>query len=186
MLQTAVHNNNMQEFYKNVYYMQADSRDQLIDLAEFTNPCMLVDCCGAHYKTLFQQDVFVLETVRSFKEYKFSRDQFDKLIDNQIDELVRWPTVDILSPVLIFDRSPLLKYLSIGNLCRLVSVAAEQYQAINIVIRQKLCFVDDTRVTDRFYNFYNFKIKNYCIEKFLYNVNNGQYHIQLKRIMPIE
>jgi hypothetical protein len=186
MLQTTVHDNNRQKFYKNVYYMQTNSRDQLIDLTEFNNICILIDCCGAHYKTLFQQDIFVLETVRSFKEYRFSKDQFDKLIDNQIDGSIKWPTIDILSPVLIFDRSPLVKYLSISDLCHLVSDASEQYQASNIVLRQNLCFVDDTRVTDRFYNFYDFKIKNYCIEKFLYNVNNSEYHIQLKRILPVE
>tara|TARA_R110000868_G_scaffold214205_1_gene464307 strand:- start:630 stop:1190 length:561 start_codon:yes stop_codon:yes gene_type:complete len=186
MLQTAVHNSNRQEFYKNVYYMQTNSRDQLINLAEFDNTCILIDCCGAYYKTLFQQNIFVLETVNSFKEYKFSRDQFDKLIDNQIDGHIKWPTINILTPVLIFDRSPLIKYLDINNLCHLVSNAAEQYQASNIVLRQKLCFVDDARITDRFYNFYNFKIKNYCIEKFLYNVNTNECHIQLKRILSVE
>jgi hypothetical protein len=130
--------------------------------------------------------IVVLETVTSAKEYKFSKDQFDKLIDNQQTDYIKWPTVDVIDPVLIFDRSPLLKYLNISNLCNLISGAAEKYSASKIVIRQKLCFLDDLRITDRFYNFQNFKIKNYCVEKFMYNTKVGEYEIWLKKLVSVE
>jgi hypothetical protein len=186
MLQTKVTDSNIQNFYKSVYFMQTDSREQLIDLTEFNNTCIIIDCCGAHYKTVFEKDVIILETIRSAKEYKFSRDQFDKLIDNQQDNNIVWPTVNVTTPVLVLDRSPLLKYQSISSICKIISQAAEKYHASKIVVRHKLIFVDDLRTTDRFYNFQDFKIKNYCVEKFSYNTTVKEYFIQLRRITIVE
>jgi hypothetical protein len=187
MLQTKVTDNNKQDFYKSVYYMHLNSRDQLVDIANFDKPCVIIDCCGFHYKSIFQKNnIIVLETFTSAKEYKFSRDQFDRLIDNQQADHIKWPAVDVIDPILIFDRSPLLKYLNISNLCNLISDAAEKYSASNIVVRQKLCFLDDLRTTDRFYNFQNFKIKNYCVEKFVYNTKIDEYEIWLKRTTLVE
>ena len=106
-------------------------------------------------KAQFEKDVIILETIRSAKEYKFSKDQFDKLIDNQQDNNIMWPTVNVTAPVLILDRSPLLKYQDIPSICKIISQAAEKYHAIKIVVRHKLIFVDDVRTTDRFYNFHD-------------------------------
>jgi hypothetical protein len=186
MLQTKVTNINIQDFYKSVYFMQNDSREQLIDLTEFDNICIIIDCCGAHYKTVFKKDVIILETVKSAKEYKFSKDQFDKLIDNQQDNNITWPTVDVADPVLIFDRSPLLKYQSISSMCEIISQSAKKYNASKIVVRHKLIFVDDSRTSDRFYNFQDFRVNNYCVEKFSYDTITKEYFFWLKRITIVE
>lgn len=186
MLQTKVTDSNIQDFYKSVYFMQNESREQLIDLTDFDNTCIIIDCCGAHYKTVFKKDVIILETIKSAKEYKFSKDQFDKLIDNRQDNNITWPTVNVATPVLIFDRSPLLKYQSISSICEIISQAAKKYHASKIVVRHKLIFVDDSRTSDRFYNFQDFKVKNYCVEKFSYDTTTKEYFFWLKRITIVE
>jgi hypothetical protein len=186
MLQTKVTPKNQLKFYQNVYYMQADPKDRLINLDKFDTDCVVIDCCGSHYRTQFDKNITVLETIRSAKEFNFSKNQFDKLIDNRDEQPMVWPTLSVTAPVLIFDRSPMLKYLSPEDLCSTVSVAAEKYQAALIVIRQHLFFVDDSRLVDRFYNFCNFKIKNYCVTQFLYDTQQLVYSFEFKRIQQIE
>jgi hypothetical protein len=186
MLQTKVTPKNQLEFYQNVYRMQSDSKDQLVNLDNFDTDCVVIDCCGSHYRTHFDKNIIVLETIRSAKEFGFSKNQFDKLIDNRDGQPLTWPALSISAPVLIFDRSPMLKYLSLEDLCSTVSVAAEKYQAVSIVIRHHLFFVDDSRLVDRFYNFCNFKIKNYCVTQFLYDTRQLTYSFELKRVQQVE
>ena len=166
--------------------MQLDPKDQLINLDKFDADCVVIDCCGSYYRTHFDKNVIVLETIKSAKEFGFAKNQFDKLIDNRDGQPTIWPILSVLAPVLIFDRSPMLKYLSMEDLCSAVSVAAEKYQAASIVIRHHLFFVDDSRLVDRFYNFCNFKIKNYCVAKFLYDTQQLTYSFELNRIQQIE
>lgn len=186
MLQTKVTSKNQLEFYQSVYNMQADTKDQLINLDKFDTDCVVIDCCGSYYRTQFNKNITVLETIRSAREFGFSKDQFDKLIDNRDGQPLGWPTLSVTAPVLIFDRSPMLKYLSLADLCSTVSAAAEKYQAASIVIRQHIFFVDDSRLVDRFYNFCNFKIKNYCVTQFLYDTQQLVYSFEFKRIQQIE
>lgn len=187
MLQTKVTPENRSRFYQNVYSMQVDPKDKLINLDDFDTDCVVIDCCGSYYRALFDKNIIVLETIKAAKEFNFSKNQFDKLIDNRNDgQPLIWPSLSVSTPTLIFDRSPLLKYLSIEDLCDTVSVAAEKYQAESIVIRQYLLFTDDSRLVDRFYNFFNFKIKNYCVTQFLYNTQQLTYSFKLKRVQQIE
>jgi hypothetical protein len=187
MLQTKITSSNQLDFYKNVYHMQLDSRDKLINIEKFKSLCILVDCCGAHYRTQFNKNIIVLETIETAKNFALTKVNFDQLIDNRSGTQIIWPTItDLMAPVLIFDRSPMLKYLSLADLCNTVSDAAEKYQASVIVLRHHLFFVDDSRVVDRFYNFCNFKIKNYCIEKFSYDTKQLEYWIELRRVKHVE
>lgn len=59
-------------------------------------------------------------------------------------------------------------------------------QLNNQLCDQDCVILDDLRITDRFYNFQNFKIKNYCVEKFVYNTKVGEYEIKLKRLVSVE
>ena len=52
-LQTKVSDINRSQFYKQVYRQQFDTKQFLVDLDIFTNECILVDCCGWHYRDLF-------------------------------------------------------------------------------------------------------------------------------------
>ena len=181
-LQTKVSDQNRSEFYQQVYRQQFDTRSQLIDLDQFSTDCVLVDCCGWHYRDLFpNNNIISLETVKTALEFKLDPGKFNKLIDNQQDDQINWPTVVCVDPVLIFDRSPMLKYCSVSSLVDVLSDAVKKYQASQLVVHLHTMFIDDPRLTDRFYNFSNICITGFIIKEFVYNSNNDKLFIHFKR-----
>lgn len=184
-LQTKVSDSNRDEFYQQVYRQQFDTRPQLINLEQFSTDCILVDCCGWHYRDLFPNNITSLETVKTALEFKLNPTKFDKLIDNQQDHQINWPTVVCVDPVLIFDRSPMLKYLSISELVDVLSNAVKKYQAGQLIVHLHTTFIDDPRLTDRFYNFSNICIAGFVIKEFVYNSNNDKLFIHFKRTCVI-
>lgn len=181
-LQTKIGDNNRDDFYQQVYRQQFKSKQQLINLELFSNDCVLIDCCGWHYRNLFpNNNIKILETVKNALQFKLDRSTFDKLINDQLDHHIGWPELNTVSPVLIFDQSPMLKYRSISNLNKLLNDAVENFHASELIVNLNTTFIDDTRLTDRFYNLSNISISNFIIVEFTYNANSKKLFIHTKR-----
>lgn len=181
-LQTKVNHDNRKQFYQQMYPHQFDSKSTLVNLDKFNNDCVLIDCCGWHYRDLFaNKKIISLETVKSALQFKFDRSKFDKLIDDQKDTYIGWPGLSVKNPVLIFDRSPILKYRSIDNLINLLTSAVEKYNASELVVNLNLIFVDDHRLQDRFYNLASISIRNFTVREFVYNIETNRLLIHFKK-----
>jgi hypothetical protein len=182
MLQTKVKDHNQDRFYQQVYRHQFDTRQQLINLELFSNACVLIDCCGWHYRDLFpDSSVKILETVKNALQFKFDPSSFDKLIDDRQDHNIRWPKLDIVNPVLIFDRSPMLKYHGILDLTNVLDSAVKKYHASELIVNLDTTFIDDVRLVDRFYNLSSISIDNFIMIEFVYKANLKQLFIHAKR-----
>lgn len=185
-LQTKVNDNNRDNFYQQVYRQQYDSKQHLINLEMFSGECLLIDCCGWHYRNTFpKSNIKSLETIKSALQFKLDRTKFDKLIDDRQDHYVSWPKLDTVDPVLIFDRSPMLKYRSIPDLIELLNSAVEKYHASELVVNLDATFIDDNRLTDRFYNLSNINIKDFTVREFIYKAATKKLFIHVKRIHVI-
>ena len=180
--QTKVTDNNRDKFYKHVYRQQFNSKSQLIDLSEFSSDCVLIDCCGWHYRNTFpDKNIIILETVKSALQFKLDRNKFNRLIDDQQDHTISWPPLEIINPVLIFDRSPILKYRSVSDLVDLLSNASTIYCASQLVINVDTTFVDDPRVVDRFYNLSKISIPNFIVVEFVYKSTTNNLFMHFRR-----
>jgi|LakMenEpi03Aug12_release.lakeMendotaPanAssembly.Ray.scaffolds.fasta_scaffold437595_1 hypothetical protein len=172
ILQTKVTDENRDKFYQQVYCQQFDSKHQLINLEIFSNECVLVDCCAWHYYDMFPNNRIIrLETVKNALQFKLSRNKFDKLVDDQQDHCIRWPSLDVVTPVVVFDRSPMLKYRSLANLTNLLTSVSNAYQASHLIINMNTTFIDDTRLVDRFYNMASINIPGFTVKEFVYSVS---------------
>lgn len=181
-LQTKVTNDNRDQFYKQVYRHQFNSKSQLVDLTKFSNDCVIVDCCGWYYRDLFPgNNIISLETLKNALQFKLDRSKFNKLINDQKDHIIGWPPLDTINPVLIFDRSPMLKYRSIPDLVSVLSDAAETYCASQLVVNIDTTFVDDSRVVDRFYNLSAISIKNFTVVEFTYHTTTNKLFMHFRR-----
>jgi hypothetical protein len=168
MLQTKANDTNYQDFYKSVYPMQTNSVGQLIDLSSYTNTtCVLIDCCGWHYKKLFPTNrIISIEHVQTAKQFKLSAEQFDKLVDDQY----RWPRLPVQDPVVVLDRSPMLKYHTLDDISNMLHNLASSYTPGKLILRANMLFIDDNRLEDRFYNLSSIALAGYVVEKFCYDV----------------
>ena len=73
------------DFYQSVY-----PTDNPVDLSEFKDfDCVLIDCVGGKYRKLFtDHKIHVVETVTSAKQFKFDTNDFNKLVDNRVDDVI--------------------------------------------------------------------------------------------------
>jgi hypothetical protein len=174
MPQTAVNDHNRQDFFKKIYPHLKKSKQQLIQLDEFSSSSyVLINCCGWHYKNLWPElNIIGLETLTAAKDFLFDRSMFQGLIDDRDFYKIIWPKVKTNNSVLVFDYSPLLKYRTIDGIVNIVSSAALLYQSTTVVLQLSTVFVDDTRMTDRITNFLNLIIPNYTITTFEYHTQN--------------
>jgi hypothetical protein len=63
----------------------------------------------------------------------------------------------------------------------LITDVGFKYNPDYIIGRHTLMFVDESRTSDVFYKFLNFKVQNYSVEKFIYNTLSGELEWQLKK-----
>lgn len=181
-LQSSPGNHNRDQYYQQVYSQQHDTKQQLVNLEMFADNCVLIDCCAWHYQNIFvDKQIIKLETVHTAQQYKLDHTQFDKLVDVQQDRPIRWPTLNLLDPVLIFDRSPMLKYLSLDQISSLLTNAAVQCQASDLVINLDTKFIDDPRLVDRFYNLASICIENFTVREFVYSTRANKLFVHLVR-----
>lgn len=186
ILQTKVNDNNRDNFYRQLYRQQHDSKQQLINLEMFSGDCLLIDCCGWHYRDMFpNSSIKSLETVKSALQFKLDRTKFTKLIDDRQDHYIGWPMLDTVDPVIIFDRSPMLKYQSIPDLIKILNDVAEKYHASELVVNLDTTFIDDNRLVDRFYNLSRISVTDFVVREFAYKVAAKKLFIHVKRIHVI-
>jgi hypothetical protein len=181
-LQTKINDHNRGQFYQQVYSQQLGTKQQLVNLEMFSNDCVLIDCCGWHYQNIFfDKKIIKLETLTTASQYKLERNQFDKLIDDGPDRPIRWPKLNLSDPVLIFDRSPMLKYLSPEQMSSILVDAVTQYQASDLVVNLDIKFIDDSRLVDRFSTLSTISVSDFTVREFVYSCHNSKLFIHFKR-----
>ena len=183
MRQTKVTDQNRTEFIKRTYPSLEQGPQSLVDISQETNDIIAIDCCGWYYHQVFQKKLIMLETLSNAKSYQLSRKQFDKLIDDRNEKLV-WPKLpNLIDPVVLLDRSGILKYQTMPEFKSLTQDIIECYNPVKIMIRGYLLFIDDSRLGDRLHTWFDFfPIKNYVAEKFVYDTTAMTYAIDLKRL----
>jgi hypothetical protein len=177
MQQTTITDENRQDFYNLVYKQSRHNITPLIDISMHDLPIM-VDCLGKHYEEHFNKKVYKLETLTSVKNFKLPIDYFDRLIDDQKEQDIGWPEVKLNKSVLIFDRSPLLKYRSVDDLHKILTQTSNKYTPTKIILRLNLTFIDDNRFDNRIKNLSQLELDRYRIEKFSYDVKNDLLYIE--------
>ena len=122
----------------------------------------------------------ILETLSTAKQFKLGQKQFDFLIDNQIYNNLTWPKINTNNCAVIFDQSPLLKYLTVAEITASLEKLADRYCPNTVLLQSSLFFIDDNRLGDRFYNLKDIQIKNYVVEKFYYDTTTAKLTMQFK------
>ncbi len=183
MRQTKVTEQNRTEFIKRAYPALSEGPQSLVDIRHETNDIIAIDCCGWYYTQVFQKKLIMLETLNTAKSFQFSREQFTKLIDDRNDKLV-WPKLPSLrDPVVLLDRSNILRYQTMPEFKYLTHEIIKCYNPIKVIIRGNLCFIDDSRLEDRLHTWFDFfPIKNYVSAKFVYDTNTMTYAVDLRRL----
>lgn len=183
MQQTRPTDQNRQIFFDHVYPMRLDGADDLVDISKESAPVIVVDCCGWHYAEIFNKPVIMLETLMSAKNYLLGREKFTALIDDRSDILV-WPHLILdASPVIVMDRSPLLKYRDLFQIGHVINDISARYDPNKIIVRGSLQFLNDSRIQDRLMPWFDFlKNINHTITRFHYDAENMFYEINLRKI----
>ena len=181
--QTQVTNQNRSQFYKNVYPHQTDSKNQLIDIGAISAANIIpIDCCGWHYKDLFpEKNVLPIDTLKSAIEFKLDKDKVYKLVDNRVDHVLSWPKFAVNDCAVVFDRSPILRYLTLDQLAIVFNDVQQTYQPKFLIVRLKLMFIDSPRLTDRFYNVSTIQVNNTVIEQFHYDSNQDYLYMCFRK-----
>lgn len=182
MKQTKVNDSNRLDYYRTVYPVLNDHARDLIDISQETNNVVAIDCCGWYYSQTFSKKITMLETMFTVKNYKLNPDQFTKMVDNRDNRLV-WPLLPgVVDPVILLDRSPLLKYHNMSKFRSIILDIIEIYRPIKLLIRGSLQFIDDSRLRDRIQSWHEFfPLPGYVTAKFLYDCENMLYVIDLKK-----
>jgi hypothetical protein len=177
-LQTKVTVENQKDFYQSLY--RGDRT--LVDLRQLpVIEYLLVDCDPEQYRKKYSNlNIVLLATLSTAKQFNLSRAQFDYLIDNQIYNNLHWPKIPTTTCAVIFDYSPLLKYLTVPEIITVLETISDRYRPAIILLRSSLFFIDDCRMADRFYNLVDIKIENYVVEKFYYDTPTTELMMQFK------
>jgi len=186
-LQTSITSHNQPDFFKSIYHHQLESQTQLIDVDLFKETTILaIDCCGWHYKKIFPQKKFVaLETIKTVKKFGLDNTYFDRLIDNQSDSRIGWPSIVLENCAVILDRSPFLKYKTLDQITHIFNSIADTYRPDTFFVKMLLTFIDDVRLVDRFYNISHLRVENYIINRFDYNIERDQLVIKFTKKIPV-
>lgn len=182
MRETQVNDHNRLDYYRSVYPMLNEGADNLIDISYENNPVVAIDCCGWHYSQVFSKEIIMLETLYTAKSYRLNQQQFTKLIDNR-NETLTWPNLpNIVDPVVLLDRSPLLKYLSMDKFKSVMLDIVSVYNPSKLLVRGQLQFIDDNRLSDRIQSWqYFFPFPGFVVTKFLYDTRQMTYFFDLKK-----
>jgi hypothetical protein len=141
---------------------------------------MAIDCCGWHYKDLFDKQIIMVETIKTAHQFTLDKEKFDRLIDDRTDGKIVWPKIQCTRPALLMDRSPLLRYKTVPQISDFLSDLISNYHPTKIFLRGSLLTVDDFRLDDRFYSWQNFRLNGFVVTKFFYDTNRLTWQISLK------
>jgi hypothetical protein len=186
-IQTQVTDQNRIAFYQQQYVHQTETTAQLINLYQLpTKNVILVDCCGWHYKSLFPNaDIICFETFNTIKNFKLDKMYFDKIIDNQSDGHISWPTLQLENCTIVFDRSSILKYFTIEKISSTLNTVTSKYQPLIVVVRQSTMFIDGPRLLDRFYELSKLSVDGYIVKTVEYQTDRNHFYIEFQRKLPV-
>lgn len=173
--------NNRQEFYQTVYNQQFFGKSSLVPLHRHpANQYVIVDCCGWYYQRQWpQHKILCIETETSVSSFNLDQTLFDEVINDKELPNIKWPTATEKNCILIFDHSPMLKYLDKKNFLVVLDSAAEHYQAKKVIVRINHQLLDDFRLQDRFDTLCQLRLINYVVSEFKYD--ELELHIVYKR-----
>lgn len=183
MRQSQITEHNKTHVMRAMYPVIQEGRESLIDITQETNDVIAIDCCGWHYSQVFQKKLIMLETLLNAKYFKLGLEYFTKLIDDR-DNTLLWPNIpNISNPVVLLDRSNILRYRTMTELKSIIQNIVTCYTPSKIIIRGRLEFLDDSRLGDRLHTWFDFfPIDNYITVKFLYDTTTMIYSVDLKRL----
>lgn len=181
--QTQVTDQNRDQFYQRVYPQQLCSKQQLVNLNLFdVKNVVAIDCCGWYYRKLFlEKTVLFVDPIKTALDFKLPKDKIYKLVDNRKDDVLVWPKFEVSDCIVLFDRSPILKYKSLSQLTSVFDTVVNTYQAQFLVVRLSTVFVDSNRLTDRFYDLASLKVKNFVVKQFDYNTYSNELYVCFER-----
>jgi len=162
-----------QEFYKQIYFVQNFSRQELIDLHEFSadRPVIVVDSCGWHYQQIFpQHNIHRVEGVTTCKNMKISREQVDTLFDDR-GEFPIFPNIGFDNAVVILDHSLLLKYRTPNEIKTILDTLTTKIPCVDICVRLGLLYSNDDRFQNRLEQLIKIVPNGYSVVKFNLNFN---------------
>ena len=182
-IQTKVTDQNRIAFYQALYQHQTNIKSQLINLDQLTESVIvMIDCCGWHYKNLFpKKSIIGFETFKSISQFKLDKTYFDKIIDNQRDNRIGWPNLVIDNCAIVFDRSPMLKYISVEQISTILNNVAIKYLPSTIVLKQSLIFTDGPRLLDRFYEIVKLSIDGYIVKTVEYYSEENYWYVKFQK-----
>ena len=182
-IQTKVTDQNRIAFYQALYQHQTNIKSQLINLDQLTESVIvMIDCCGWHYKNLFpKKSIIGFETFKSISQFKLDKTYFDKIIDDHRDNRIGWPNLVIDNCAIVFDRSPMLKYISVEQISTILNNVAIKYLPSTIVLKQSLIFTDGPRLLDRFYEIVKLSIDGYIVKTVEYYSEENYWYVKFQK-----
>jgi hypothetical protein len=181
--QTQINDQNRSEFYGRLYPHETDLKDQLIDIGVIdVNNIIAIDCCGWYYKNVFpEKNVLPIDPIKTALDFKLGKDKIYKLVDNRFANILKWPKFFVDDCAVIFDRSPILKYLTLEQLTTLFNNVQQTYQPKFLIVRLNLMFIDSARLTDRFDDLSTIRVDNTVVEQFNYNANKDYLYLCFRK-----
>lgn len=182
--ETQVTDQNRAQFYQALYPHQMESKENLIDIGAINvDNIIAIDCCGWHYKNLFpEKNVLAIDPIKTALEFKLDKDKIHKLVDNRLDDKdLSWPKFSIDNNAVIFDRSPMLKYLRIDQLVKLFNDVQHTYKPKFLIARLNLVFIDSNRLTDRFADISTIRVDNSVVDRFFYDASKSYLYVCFRK-----
>jgi hypothetical protein len=168
---------------RNAYREQLYQQNSTVDIGRLTETTVIaIDCQGYRYQAQYpSKTVLALETMSNVADFCIPRQQFYKFIDNRQYNQLGWPKVDAANCAVLFDCSPILKYRSVKEISQLLSEVSNRYLPSTMIVNLNLMHVDDSRLTDRFYNMSQIQVDQCVVQRFVYDADQKSLLIEFCR-----
>ena len=158
-------------------------QNNTVDIDQLTESTVIaIDCRGYLYQTQYpSKTVLALETMSNIVDFRIPKQQFYKFIDNRQSDRLGWPKVDAANCAVLFDYSPILKYRTAKEISSMLREVSDRYLPSTIIVNLNLMHVDDSRLTDRFYNMAQIQLDQYVVQEFVYKADQKSVSIKFSR-----
>jgi hypothetical protein len=176
--QTQITDQNRDAFREQLYQQKST-----VDIGQLTESTVIaIDCRGYLYQVQYpSKTVLALETMSNVADFRIPRQQFYKFIDNRQSDQLGWPKVDAANCAVLFDYSPILKYRTAKEISSMLREVSDRYLPSTIIVNLNLMHVDDSRLTDRFYNMAQIQLDQYVVQEFVYKADQKSVSIKFSR-----
>lgn len=168
---------------RNAFREQLYQQNNTVDIGQLTESTVIaIDCQGYRYQAQYpSKTVLPLETMTNVVDFRIPKQQFYKFIDNRQSDRLGWPKVDAENCAVLFDCSPILKYRTVKEISLILSEVSNRYLPSTIIVNLNLMHVDDSRLTDRFYNMAQIQLDQYVVQEFVYKADHKSALIKFSR-----